>query len=243
MGAIGATRPMSTTTWAMTLRAGTRKGSAAPKRTTWTATSPAMPRPPGSASAPRSARITAGCSTARGTAATRAPRAPRRPASRGGNPDPAGLGRGHQPSRRLRGPAEGLRRTGPTRAGPEPGQGQGQLVAALDAAEGPGRAAVRGRRGHRARRDRRGRGLRGDAGSHRGDGGHRILPVRGLLEQRRPHRPVRHHQSADADLRPARAVAGPHQRRARRRGPEFLQRGRYLAHRHRAGRLLRRQGQ
>ena len=42
-GAIGATRGMSTTTWAMTLWAGTPKGSGARKRTTSIATSPAMP--------------------------------------------------------------------------------------------------------------------------------------------------------------------------------------------------------
>ena len=53
----------------------------------------------------------------------------------------------------------GLRRTGAPRAGPDQGQGQGQLVAALDVAEGRGRAAGGCRRRHRARRHRGGRGL------------------------------------------------------------------------------------
>ena len=48
-----------------------------------------------------------------------------------------------------------------------------------------------------------------------------------------PHRPVRHHQPQDAELRPDSAVGTADQRGARRRGQELLQRGRHLAHRHR----------
>ena len=173
MGAIGATRGMSTTTWAMTLRAGTRKGSAAQKRATSTATSPAMPGtapggrrrhrgPPGSRPA---------CPTAAGTAATRA-----RARHRGDRPARVGI-RGHRRPVDSEAPA-GLRAPGGDgpggpagRGGREargasadrgaagwtgqPGQGQGQLVAALDGAQGPGRAAGVVGACHRARRDRR----------------------------------------------------------------------------------------
>ena len=102
--------------------------------------------------------------------------------------------------RRPRGP-RGL--AGPGRRGLDRprGQGQGQLVAALDAAQGPGRPARRRRRHRRARRGRGGHRLREDAGSHRGPGGHRLLAVRGLLQGRQPHRPVRHHQPEDAAVR------------------------------------------
>ena len=75
----------------------------------------------------------------------------------------------------------GSGRTGTARSRPPPGQGQGQLVAALDAAQGRGRPARRRRRHRRTRRGRGGDRLRADAGAHGGDGGHRVLAVRGLL--------------------------------------------------------------
>ena len=59
-GAIGATRGMSTTTWATTPRAGTRKASAVRRRTSSTATNPARPATSAAeVSAPRCALITA----------------------------------------------------------------------------------------------------------------------------------------------------------------------------------------
>ena len=77
--------------------------------------------------------------------------------------------------------------------------------------------------------------LRADAGPHRGDGRHRLRAVRGLLQQRHPHRPVRHHEPADADRTTSSSNRKHHQRGAGRRGPELLQRGRHLAHRHQCG--------
>ena len=109
-------------------------------------------------------------------------------------------------------------------------------MAPLDLAEGPRRGARRHRRVHHPGRRHDRRGLRGDAGPHRGDGRHRLRAVRRLLQRRRADRAVRQHRPADADLQPAPAGARHHQRGAGRGGPPLLDRGRRLAHGHRAGR-------
>src|SRR6266516_601699 len=71
-GAIGATQGTSTTTWATTPRAGTRRGSAVPRLTSSTATRPAGPTTSATGvSAPRCALITAARPGAAVTAATR----------------------------------------------------------------------------------------------------------------------------------------------------------------------------
>ena len=77
-----------------------------------------------------------------------------------------------------------------------------------------------------------------DPGPHRRHGRHRLRAVRGLLQQRHPDRPVRHHRPAGC-CPTTRSRSQHHQRGAGRRGPQLLDRGRHLADRHRPRRLRR----